>query len=309
MEQAGMAVASALLRRGEWVHIYPEGSRALSSSPVRPFRPGVGHLVASAFLDSSTSSPGVAAQAQPALAAGGSCRGSAVDTGCSAEPAGSVKWGHLPLVVPFVHAGMEDVCPRRAWVPRIGHSVTVLFGAPISSRDLVMQATDEGWTRAALSAAIALRVEGRVRALQAQLDAHLAQAAGLLLGDLRDGTPLLAALSDAQAHAGVSCSGGDVHGGAGVGMQHAVRGSLGVGSVQSSWASMHAQGCRNSSWARGAHDTWGDLQGNALRAMWHGAASCVADSAAAYRAMCKLAVMDLLNPEHEALLWHPRAAL
>lgn len=89
-----------------------------------------------------------------------------------------------------------------------------------------------------------------------------------------------------------------MHGVAAAGMQRA--GSWGVGSGHSSWASMHAQGCRNS--------TCGDIQGNALRAMWDGAASYVADSAAAHRAMCK-SIMDLVNLEHDALLRHPAAAL
>lgn len=46
MEQAGMLAAQARLAAGEWVHIFPEGTRSPDGSSLGPVRAGVGRLVA-----------------------------------------------------------------------------------------------------------------------------------------------------------------------------------------------------------------------------------------------------------------------
>jgi monolysocardiolipin acyltransferase len=83
MLQPGLAAAEARLAAGDWVHIFPEGTRSTNGS-MRPVRKGVGRLVAA----------------------------------CSSPP----------LIVPFVHSGMEKVMPRGALVPKVGKEVSRCCG-------------------------------------------------------------------------------------------------------------------------------------------------------------------------------------
>ncbi|KAK3200399.1 hypothetical protein Dsin_023814 [Dipteronia sinensis] len=44
---------------------------------------------------------------------------------------------NVPMVVPFVHSGMQEIMPVGASFPRIGKTVTVVIGDPIEFDDLV----------------------------------------------------------------------------------------------------------------------------------------------------------------------------
>lgn len=79
MFQQGLAAAEARLAAGDWVHIFPEGTRSRDGK-MGPVRKGVGRLVASC------------ADAQP-------------------------------LIVPFVHTGMEEVLPKGALLPKANKEV------------------------------------------------------------------------------------------------------------------------------------------------------------------------------------------
>lgn len=79
LDQFGMRLARQRLAAGEWVHIFPEGTRSRGGRML-PVRKGVGWLVAAA-----------AAQGAPP-----------------------------PLVLPFVHSGMERVLPKGASLPKLG---------------------------------------------------------------------------------------------------------------------------------------------------------------------------------------------
>lgn len=46
MQQPGMQAAQARLAAGEWVHIFPEGTRSPDGTTMGPVRAGVGRLVA-----------------------------------------------------------------------------------------------------------------------------------------------------------------------------------------------------------------------------------------------------------------------
>lgn len=157
MFQPGLAAAEARLRAGDWVHIFPEGTRSKDGARIGPVRKGVGRLVAAC------------------------ARG-------DAPP---------PLVVPFVHAGMHEVMPRGALVPRTGKDVRVAVGAPVEVADLLTAAARERWADDDLYKAIAARVGLAMQSLRAQLDggapldlAALAReqagASGLDLYDPRD---------------------------------------------------------------------------------------------------------------------------
>ena len=45
MEQPGMRAAEARLNAGDWVHVFPEGTRS-ADGRMGPIRRGIGHLVA-----------------------------------------------------------------------------------------------------------------------------------------------------------------------------------------------------------------------------------------------------------------------
>ncbi|XP_047155077.1 tafazzin [Vigna umbellata] len=77
-----------------------------------------------------------------------------------------------PLVVPFVHTGMQEIMPIGANFPRIGKSVTVLIGDPINFDDILELDTEKGLDvpRRRLYDAIASRIGDRLQELKAQVD-------------------------------------------------------------------------------------------------------------------------------------------
>jgi monolysocardiolipin acyltransferase len=79
MFQQGLAAAEARLAAGDWVHIFPEGTRSRDGK-MGPVRKGVGRLVASC------------AESQP-------------------------------VIVPFVHSGMEEVLPKGSLLPKANKEV------------------------------------------------------------------------------------------------------------------------------------------------------------------------------------------
>lgn len=79
MFQPGLAAAEERLRAGDWVHIFPEGTRSRDGK-MGPVRKGVGRLVAA----------------------------------CSEAD---------PLIVPFVHSGMEEVLPKGSLLPKTSKEV------------------------------------------------------------------------------------------------------------------------------------------------------------------------------------------
>ncbi|EIE23442.1 glycerol-3-phosphate 1-acyltransferase, partial [Coccomyxa subellipsoidea C-169] len=131
MEQAGMRAAEARLAAGDWVHVFPEGTRSRDGR-MGHARKGVGRLVAA-------------------------CR-------------------QTPLVVPFVHSGMDAVVPRGSALPRPGRSVRLLVGDPILVADLMRTAEEQAWPDDRLYIAIADRIGAHLHALKARLeDAPLSQ--------------------------------------------------------------------------------------------------------------------------------------
>lgn len=85
LAQPGMVAAEERLAAGDWVHIFPEGTRSADGVTLGSVRKGVGRLVAAMPPD-----------------------------------------GPPPLVVPFVHRGMENVMPRGAVLPAVGQQVGAL---------------------------------------------------------------------------------------------------------------------------------------------------------------------------------------
>lgn len=161
MDQAGMRAAQGRLAAGEWVHIFPEGTRG-KDGKMGPIRRGIGHLA------SSCDTP--------------------------------------PLVLPFVHSGMEGILPRGANLPQVGQKVRVLFGEPIEFQDLLTQSQEEGWERSDLSEAISQRVADSLYNLKAQLeglpvDQILSSSSGWMEGQREEALlPLIEEQMDALRH-------------------------------------------------------------------------------------------------------------
>lgn len=87
LAQPGMAAAEARLAAGDWVHLFPEGTRSRDGVTLGPVRKGVGRLVASVPEDRPP-----------------------------------------PLLLPFVHRGMEGVMPRGKMLPATGQKVSMRVG-------------------------------------------------------------------------------------------------------------------------------------------------------------------------------------
>ncbi|KAI4349951.1 hypothetical protein L6164_010490 [Bauhinia variegata] len=77
---------------------------------------------------------------------------------------------HMPIVVPFVHTGMQDIMPIGANVPRIGKTVTVIIGNPISFDDLNNMEKTKDVPRRRLYDAVASRIDHRLRELKVQVE-------------------------------------------------------------------------------------------------------------------------------------------
>ncbi|XP_021898886.1 tafazzin, partial [Carica papaya] len=77
---------------------------------------------------------------------------------------------NIPIVLPFVHTGMQDIMPIGANFPRIGKTVTVVIGDPIHFDDMVNAEEAEHVPRGKLYDAVASRISHRLHALKAQVD-------------------------------------------------------------------------------------------------------------------------------------------
>lgn len=125
LEQAGMQVAYSRIQRGDWVHIFPEGTRSKDGS-IGKVKRGVGRMVAAADIP--------------------------------------------PVVVPFVHSGMENVMPKGSLFPRTGQTVKVVVGEPIPVDDLLRSHSLGMTTAEELFEGVASRVEFAMCTLRARLE-------------------------------------------------------------------------------------------------------------------------------------------
>ncbi|GLJ47131.1 hypothetical protein SUGI_0995110 [Cryptomeria japonica] len=125
--QKGMNMALSKLNQGDWVHIFPEGSRSRDGGKtVGPAKRGVGRLV----LDAEK----------------------------------------MPLVVPFVHTGMQEIMPIGSQFPHVRKKVTVLIGDPIRVDDLFMAGKEQGLSKMEIYDAISQRVGEGLQELKNELD-------------------------------------------------------------------------------------------------------------------------------------------
>lgn len=76
----------------------------------------------------------------------------------------------IPIVVPFVHSGMQEVVPIGATLPRVGKTVTVLVGDPIHFDDLLHPNSNKLSSRESSYDAVSSRIGERLQELKAQAD-------------------------------------------------------------------------------------------------------------------------------------------
>ncbi|XWS57502.1 hypothetical protein CRYUN_Cryun09bG0179600 [Craigia yunnanensis] len=77
---------------------------------------------------------------------------------------------NAPIVLPFVHTGMQDVMPIGANFPRIGKTVTVLIGDPVHFDDLLNVEETTDASRGKLYDAVASRIGHQLQNLKVQVD-------------------------------------------------------------------------------------------------------------------------------------------
>ncbi|XP_012089006.1 tafazzin [Jatropha curcas] len=76
----------------------------------------------------------------------------------------------VPMVIPFVHTGMQEIMPIGANFPRIGKTVTVLVGDPIHFDDLLNAEGIEDISRGKLYDAVASRIGSRLLQLKVEVE-------------------------------------------------------------------------------------------------------------------------------------------
>ncbi|OMP03289.1 Tafazzin [Corchorus olitorius] len=75
-----------------------------------------------------------------------------------------------PIVLPFVHTGMQDIMPIGANFPRIGKTVTVLIGDPIHFDDILNAEETTDASRGKLYDAVASRIGHHLQNLKGQVE-------------------------------------------------------------------------------------------------------------------------------------------
>ncbi|PNY03907.1 tafazzin [Trifolium pratense] len=76
----------------------------------------------------------------------------------------------IPIVIPFVHTGMQEIMPIGASIPRIGKMVTVIVGDPIKFDDIINMEKGPDVPRKKLYDAVAARIGDQLHELKAQVD-------------------------------------------------------------------------------------------------------------------------------------------
>ncbi|KAI4310945.1 hypothetical protein MLD38_035887 [Melastoma candidum] len=77
---------------------------------------------------------------------------------------------NIPLVIPFVHTGMQDIMPIGANLPRIGKTVIVVVGDPLDFDDVILMEESQHITRGHLYDAVSSRIGHTLQELKLQAD-------------------------------------------------------------------------------------------------------------------------------------------
>jgi 1-acyl-sn-glycerol-3-phosphate acyltransferase len=149
LHQESMKVATRLLSRGGWVHIFPEGTRS-KTGKLLPMKPGVGQLVVNTINEQADHHHHETSKQEQE----------------QGQISTSRSVGKSPLIVPYYHEGMGDLMPKGKFFPRVGTDVKVVVGQAIEIEDLVRQHAAGRMTDKELRMHVVKRVEIALHQLQ-----------------------------------------------------------------------------------------------------------------------------------------------
>ncbi|KAM3845776.1 tafazzin isoform 4-T6 [Vipera latastei] len=174
--QKGMDYILEKLNRGDWVHMFPEGSSSRKLGVCWGLEgTDAFHSTLLSYLDCQIY--------------WGTCHASNCSTFLHLSFAGKVnmtqefmrfKWGigrllaecrlH-PIILPLWHVGMNDVLPNAPpYVPRVGQKITVLIGKPFSVRPLIERLRAENKSAMEMRKALTDFIQEEIQALKEQAE-------------------------------------------------------------------------------------------------------------------------------------------
>ncbi|XP_020600163.1 uncharacterized protein LOC110039444 isoform X2 [Phalaenopsis equestris] len=75
----------------------------------------------------------------------------------------------IPIVIPFVHSGRQEIMPIGSNFPKVGKKVTVVVGDPIQLEDMIVDDTEEV-SRGILYDPVSSKISHRLRELKILAD-------------------------------------------------------------------------------------------------------------------------------------------
>ncbi|KAI4369387.1 hypothetical protein MLD38_017829 [Melastoma candidum] len=87
---------------------------------------------------------------------------------------------NIPMVVPLVHTGLQDIMPTGANLPRIGKAVIVVVGDPLDFEDVLNMEESQHVTRGHLYDAVSSRIGHTLQELKLQADRLAPEQSGRL---------------------------------------------------------------------------------------------------------------------------------
>ena len=136
LNQPSMRVASKLLSRGGWVHVFPEGTRSTTGELLK-MKVGVGQLVVNVLRDLR-----------------------------SEHQRGENQRSRTPMIVPYYHEGMGDLLGKGMKFSKVGTSLRVVVGDPIEIEDLVRSFESGRLTEREVRIGVLRRVETALHQLK-----------------------------------------------------------------------------------------------------------------------------------------------
>ncbi|KAF5839883.1 phosphate acyltransferase [Dunaliella salina] len=90
---------------------------------------------------------------------------------CDARLAG----GKDPIILPMYHSGMSRVLPFKAFIFRVGHTISVRIGEPLDLSDITCDCNKPGKDQQRVWEAIALRMHAAMKELEDQSPPNISQ--------------------------------------------------------------------------------------------------------------------------------------
>eukprot|EP01023_Acetabularia_acetabulum_P009093 TRINITY_DN14021_c0_g1_i6.p2 TRINITY_DN14021_c0_g1~~TRINITY_DN14021_c0_g1_i6.p2 ORF type:complete len:187 (-),score=25.71 TRINITY_DN14021_c0_g1_i6:245-805(-) len=82
---------------------------------------------------------------------------------------GCINENKIPLIVPIIHDGMENVFPKGAKIPQPFQNLNIIIGDDIDISDIVQMSKNQEWDEDQLSMIISKRIELNMKVVHAQL--------------------------------------------------------------------------------------------------------------------------------------------